>query len=405
MTDSYPTTPFGRRTLTLAMVASQAAAKACPEDRVVHKWKIFRAITDARDRLDISDRALTVLNALLTCLPETALTPGNLVVFPSNASLSERTHGMAGTTLRRHLFALVNAGLIIRRDSPNGKRYARRSGDGTIEQAFGFDLTPIVARAEEFDRLADEVRIERRTIALARERVSILRRDIAKMIAVAAEEGALGDWGDLRRRFAGLSGRLPRAVGLGVLEPLAENLERLAAEAGKLLGSHLSAKKTDGNDSHSGAHYQNSNPDPLIELEPASQEGGGPISEPQPVPERRSQQATGFPLGLILKACPDIAMYSRTGIGSWPEFIATAAIVRSALGISPSAWEDAVDAMGEGDAAVTVAAILQRSAEVKSPGGYLRGLTAKARAGNYSIGPQIMALWKKQKTANDKQVS
>ena len=63
MTDNHPATPFGRRTLTLAMVASQAAAKACPEDRVVHKWKIFRAITDARDRLDISDRALTVLNA------------------------------------------------------------------------------------------------------------------------------------------------------------------------------------------------------------------------------------------------------------------------------------------------------------------------------------------------------
>jgi replication initiation protein RepC len=176
-------------------------------------------------------------------------------------------------------------------------------------------------------------------------------------------------------------------------------------EAGKLLDSHLSAKKTGGNDSHSGAHYQNSNPDPSIELEPASQKGGGPISETQPVPERRSQQATGFPLGLILKACPDIAMYSRTGIGSWPEFIATAAVVRSALGVSPSAWEDAVDAMGEADAAVTVAAILQRSAEVKSPGGYLRGLTAKARAGNYSVGPQIMALWKKQKTANDKQAS
>jgi replication initiation protein RepC len=398
MTENHPTAPFGRRTLTLAMVASQANARSCPEDKVVHKWKIFRSITDARERLDVSDRALTVLNALLTCLPETALTPGNLIVFPSNASLSERTHGMAGTTLRRHLFALVSSGLIIRRDSPNGKRYARRAFDGSVEHAFGFDLTPIVARAEEFERLAEEVRAERRLVSLARERVSILRRDIAKVIAVAAEEGAPGDWPSLRRRFAALSGRLPRGVGLQMLEPLAVDLERLAAETGKLLDSHVSMQKTDGNDSHSGAHYQNSNPDAQIELEPAFKKGGAAAEETQPTPEVRSRQPVGFPLGLVLKACPDIAMYSRTGITNWGELVATAAVVRGALGVSPSAWEDAVGAMGESDAAVTIAAILQRAEEIKSPGGYLRGLTAKARAGTYSIGPQIMALWKKQKS-------
>jgi replication initiation protein RepC len=107
-----------------------------------------------------------------------------------------------------------------------------------------------------------------------------------------------------------------------------------------------------------------------------------------------------FPLGLILKACPDIAMYTRNGVGSWNDLLAAAEIVRSALGVSPSAWQDARDAMGDIDAAVTVAAILQRSEEIKSPGGYLRGLTAKARGGTYSIGPQVMALWRKNAAAN-----
>jgi replication initiation protein RepC len=55
--------------------------------------------------------------------------------------------------------------------------------------------------------------------------------------------------------------------------------------------------------------------------------------------------------------------------------------------------------MGEGDAAITIAAILQRSDEIKSPGGYLRGLTMKARAGQYSIGPVVMALWRKYSTS------
>jgi DNA-binding transcriptional ArsR family regulator len=36
---------------------------------------------------------------------------------------------MAPTTLRRHFATLVDAGLIIRNDGPNGKRYARK-GEG-----------------------------------------------------------------------------------------------------------------------------------------------------------------------------------------------------------------------------------------------------------------------------------
>jgi replication initiation protein RepC len=397
MNDSHPTAPFGCRTLTLAMVASQANARGCPDDRVVHKWKIFRAITEAKELVNISDRALTVLNALLTCVPETVLTPGkDLIVFPSNMSLSERTHGMAATTLRRHLFALVSGGLIIRKDSPNGKRYARRSSDGTVDQAFGFDLTPIVARAEEFERLAEQVRQDRRLAALARERITILRRDIAKMITIGLEEGVSGDWQRLHRDFVALSGRLPRMITPALVEPLALRLEALAIEVGKLLDSHLSEQNMDGNDLHSGAHYQNSNTDPLTELEPRFRESRGQTPEQSSATAPRVSRPIAFPLGLILKACPDIADYTRGGISNWNDLVAAAGVVRSALGVSPSAWDEAVEAMGEADAAVTIAAILQRSTEINNAGGYLRGLTTKARAGNYSIGPIVMSLLRRR---------
>ena len=44
------TTPFGRRTLTLAMLASQVVADACPPDTTVHKWNIFRDICEGKAR-------------------------------------------------------------------------------------------------------------------------------------------------------------------------------------------------------------------------------------------------------------------------------------------------------------------------------------------------------------------
>ena len=108
----------------------------------MHKWQVFRAICTAKARLGVSERALAVLDALLSFHPETALSGDGLIVFPSNHQLALRAHGMAPATLRRHLAALVDCGLIIRRDSPNGKRFARKGQGGTIEMAFGFDLAP-----------------------------------------------------------------------------------------------------------------------------------------------------------------------------------------------------------------------------------------------------------------------
>ena len=213
MDPHLPTTPFGRRPLSLAMVAAQAAAKACPEDATAHKWRVFRNLTEAKDRLGLSDRALAVLSALLTFHPDTALTPGDdIVVFPSNRELCVRAHGPAPATLRRALAQLVGAGLVIRRDSPNGKRYARRGEGGSIEQAFGFDLTPLVARAAEFERLAGEVRAEARARHLLREEISLHRRDIAKTIATAFEESLPGPWSDLADRFRQLGGMPPRSA-------------------------------------------------------------------------------------------------------------------------------------------------------------------------------------------------
>jgi replication initiation protein RepC len=60
-------------------------ATARPPEKVVHKWNVFHASCTARPRLGVSERSLSVLNALLTFHPETALTgEDDLIVFPSN---------------------------------------------------------------------------------------------------------------------------------------------------------------------------------------------------------------------------------------------------------------------------------------------------------------------------------
>jgi len=86
MLDQNPITPFGQRPLSLSTVEAQRGVRECPEGKPAHKWQVFRNICEARASLAISDRALAVLNALLSFHPDTVLTAGaaDLVVFPSN---------------------------------------------------------------------------------------------------------------------------------------------------------------------------------------------------------------------------------------------------------------------------------------------------------------------------------
>ena len=392
------TTPFGRRSLTLAHVATQATAKARPPDKAVHKWQVFRAICTAKARIGVSERALAVLDALLSFHPETTLSGEGLIVFPSNQQLALRAHGMAPATLRRHLAALVDCGLIIRRDSPNGKRFARKGRGGTIEMAFGFELSPLVARAEEFEAWAEDVLAEERALRLVRERITLCRRDIAKMIATGIEEGVPtrragqgpSDWPEIHGLYRGILARIPRTATRVELEPIAADLTLLADEILILLESHVKSLVSSASESQTERHIQNSNPNPPIDLEPGFQESRGPKSAPQAEPSRPPQQ--GFSLGMVLDACPDIVDYAKGGISNWRDLLIVAAVVRSMLGISPSAWEAAQSVMGELPAAIVVAAILQRGAAITSAGGYLRELTRKAEAGQFSVGPMLMAL-------------
>jgi replication initiation protein RepC len=398
MQSHSPTTPFGRRSLTLAHVASQMVATERPPEKIVHKWKIFHAICTARPRLGVSERALSVLNALLTFHPETALTgEDDLIVFPSNHQLTRRAHGMPASTLRRHLAVLVDAGLIVRRDSPNGKRYARKDNAGEIELAFGFDLSPLVVRSEEFESLAADIEAEARAIKLVRERITLCRRDIAKMIATGIEEavptrrGGQGpaDWQVVHAAFRAIVDQIPRTATRQQLEPIADELSQLADDVLNLLEAHIKSKNPSANESHSERHIQNSKPDAPIDLEPVLREGRAAGAEPKPKPSRVGEGA--YPLGMVLSACPDIVDYAKGGVSNWRDFLATATVVRSMLGISPSAWEEAQKVMGEVPAAIVVACILQRGTAINSAGGYLRGLTRKAEVGEFSLGPILMA--------------
>ncbi len=388
------TTPFGRRSMTLGMIASQVTARSAPQGATVDKWKVFYSIRDAKELLGATDRSLTLLNALLSFHLEPHLSAdGDLIVWPSNEALTARANGMPPTTLRRHLAVLVDCGLIVRRDSPNGKRFARKGRGGEIEQAYGFDLSPIVARAHEFEDLAEAIRAEKKAFHVAKERLTLLRRDIVKLIDAGIAENVPGNWTGVLRTYHAIIGRLPRSAPRQFVDDVCADLHGLYSEIREVLESFAKTENPDANESHSGRHIQNSNPDPLSESETGlrkEDEAGGTAAETDNL---RSLPRRELPLGIVLDACPSLQDLAQGGnIRNWRDFLAATELARPFLGISPSAWREARDVMGDQHAAITIAAILQRTDQIGNAGGYLRSLTDRARDGKFSTWPMIMAL-------------
>ncbi|RMC65169.1 plasmid replication protein RepC [Sinorhizobium meliloti] len=392
MQDGNVTTPFGRRSVTLGMLASQYMSRETEPETSADKWKLFRALCEAKPKLGISERALSVMNALLSFYPETTLSEENgLIVFPSNMQLSLRAHGMAEATLRRHIAALVDAGLLARRDSPNGKRYARKDGDGAIDEAYGFSLAPLLSRAREIEQIAANVEMERLQLRKLRERLTICRRDIAKLIEVALEEGVDGNWDAIHQHYRSLLATIPRVATAASVAPILEEMEMLREEISNLLEIRVKIENLSANPDQTERHKQSSIPESINELEPSSRQEQG--EKPSEAIEPQREPMKEFPLGMVLQACPSISDYGPGGaVTDWRDLMRAAGVVRSTLRVSPSAYQDACGVMGLQNASAIMACILERAGHINSPGGYLRDLTSRAKRGEFSLGPMLMAL-------------
>ena len=402
-----PMTPFKRAVDAAVLIHQAHTEQDLPTDRP-DKWQALNFLAAAREDYGLSDRDLAILQALVSFHQGKTLEgdAGSIVVHPSNKALCERLHGMPEATLRRRLACLVDAGIIVRRDSPNGKRYSR--GCGSDKVAFGFDLTPLVTRFDEFRDAAEATRQAAECLKRLRESVSLMRRDLAGL----AEYGAsvlprMDVWKDFAEMTLSVARELRRKLGIEQMEAWASALRKALDQARDIL-EPAEATEMIANDADFERHIQNSNTEkPDFEkrvikiaahVEAGPEMAGAGAEEADDADPEARMPWPNMPLPLVLGCCKEIQVYAdgQRPIRHWHELVRTADTVVPMMGISPSAWEDARARMGPAEAAVVIAAMLERIAEIHSPGGYLRALTAKAAEGRFSSGPMVMALMRKE---------
>ena len=211
---------------------------------VQNKWQLLRVIEQTREALGLKGTSIALLRAMLSFLRSDNVNTtcdANHICFASNAALAQRAH-VSVQTVERHVAKLVSLGLVTRKVSGNGKRWARRDASGNITIATGLSLMPIVHRYAEFSAIAQMQEKQRLKSAELKDRCAI---GLAELKKLAAESTAY-------ERLKSNSQRLFRRK----LDPVALNnfLEEITAELSAFGGKNPSEMR--GTDTQDEGHKE-----------------------------------------------------------------------------------------------------------------------------------------------------
>jgi replication initiation protein RepC len=308
---------------------------------------------------------------------------------------------------------LWEAGLFVMRDHPQGKRYGRRDAKGRIIEAYGFDLSPLAQRHDEFVKISAAAQVERNQMKKLRQRCSLAHRGIKQAAEELRRQGHGSEALDcLLREGDELIAAAHACTGSGELALAAQALESRKATAEQMLRELLKPVESSPQGEQAFAHNTPTNPPPnhkndtVIASEACSPPEAPPLN-PTPFQEERpskpaSQDEQPFPERLnvtpatLEELAPRLTPYmpARHADKSWPALIEAARYLTVDLGISLTLWHRACQIMGEEYAAIAVAIVSTKPPEhfTKSAGGYFDGMVKKFKRGELHLGPTLRQL-------------
>lgn len=335
------------------------------------------------------------------------------IVWPS-AAMQENAMCLGSSQIKRLNRRLVELGLVVMKDSPNGKRYGRRARpNGPIIEAYGFDLSPLADRMAEFEAIAEEGRAARIRLAALRRRASIARKGLKQLEETAAQEGIIDiDWASAWTKVQAIKTTKQDLLELVSAEIKVEQLESLESEIRELMIGKLAQRKEEKlassveknpkpslNEPHITTTNQLINPkDTVSTLKRCSRDGlPGQTTQTETLPRRnRSDLSSALKLtpDELIRLAPRLVPYLRHPSPSWPEIVEAADWLRQDLGVSKPLWGEACLAMGREQAAIAIALVSAKppSHFRSSPGGYFHGMVERARGGDLYLGRTIWGL-------------
>jgi replication initiation protein RepC len=371
--------PTGCRENNMAFIQAAASYGAQNKDllsadnNIPERHIVIATLRNAAHLMGLTAPVIATLDAMLSCLPPKRT---HHTVFASNTALTFRLNGVTDRTIRRHAALLQEAGLLIRRDSPNRKRFTRHNTHEGKSLRFGFDLSPLFQRLQEIAALAAEATIEREQVDYMRAKIRAAAHDILR--ENPANHDATTALRILRRKLT-----LHDCKNL--MNALAEN-----AGAATISAEQISSQTTDlaVNDGQNVRHHHRSTKEDIDKKRATT-------------PKTPQIEADSNPLSVaeLVDACPEAAQFALKNIETVTDVVAHARTLAPMIGIDERNFKTAQDSMGGFGAAVTIWALMQFHEKIHRVGAYFRAVTSGNKSADFDPVKLIRRLRQQRRSA------
>ena len=343
--------------------------------------------------------------------------PGNLRIVWRSVAETAQALGISEEQVRRNERRLMELGAIAWSDSSNYRRDGRRDKEGRILWAYGVDLGPLAHLVPELQRRADIHLAALQEHRDLRFRLSKVRRHSRDALVQAVQDGriplAAADL--LGSHLQDFQPHCPAIrIPLEELRRLCEAAERFERKLTEHIRDATAPEPEEVSDSTNlpAPAEPECLPDSITNRKHkyevvAAKQTEAPAGTDESAARQRARKGDGSPADevdasrrrgppdwLILeRLSPRIAAHLPVDRAPGPRDLYEAAnLARSRMGISPHAWGEACKVLTRVGAALAVVIIASRldAEEIRSPGGYLRGLTEAAREGRFHM---ARSLW------------
>lgn len=299
--------------------------------------------------------------------------------------------------------ALFEANIFVIRDNEQGKRYGRRGPDKRIIEAYGFDLSPLALRAEEFIRIAAEARAERERMKTLRQRITIARRGIrqAGELLATLDRPLPTGWAGLVKETAELVTAAREVERSEDLSLIAQAVESRKTQAEQWVKEHSASVKNDPVGLAHEPHIIDTNlisdlSDTVVAFDEGKERGATQAMSSKSQSRQVRQGVSGIRRpNQLLELFPRLEQYITAHEPGWTDIVdAAGGALRHELGISTTLWGEACRVMGREGAALALA-IVSTKAEgffTRGPGGYFGGMVRRAEKGELYLEKTIWAL-------------
>jgi replication initiation protein RepC len=357
----------------------------CPKPPAAEKdrrWILLDLAKTCRQRLKLRDRDIAVLRGLLSLMPAQARAD-QMVVFASNRVLIDRCDGIDERTLRRRIAHLQSVGMLVRRTSPNGKRYQLRDEHHQAQLTYGIDLAPLFHAQTQLEALADDCHREKLRLKLLQKKI----RDVLfHTVSDPATALQLEAQRALRRTLS--SAQLQQ-----ILTALEEATPIKLAEV--LQNPEPVAKEVTATDGQNDRHIQRSN---INNLESESAENKTPEAKRDLAKPARQDESD-----ISVEECLTLAKTAQTMSlappKSWEDLIDLSATLAPAIGLQKDLVHQAEKHLGRHGCALAVLGLVEAFGRIRNPEAYLAALIKRQLTQGLNLVGMFRSLVKPAQTA------